>query len=172
VERPDDAAEVEAPETFDESTVESVDDIFADGDVAPTAGEPVAEKPAAPDTHRWPGDPDTRADVEPVERPAEPREHQPPDEPEEPEPPGESEPPERPGRPKPLDDTPDREPAAGEPRFVDMSDFTDVVDVGSAVSDKNFEKDGRLRDIGWDRYGEKLKRRNRNARKNRYSLPR
>jgi hypothetical protein len=84
VERPDDAAEVEAPETFDESTVESVDDIFADGDVAPTAGEPVAEKPAAPDTHRWPGDPDTRADVEPVERPAEPREHQPPDEPEEP----------------------------------------------------------------------------------------
>jgi hypothetical protein len=64
-----------------------------------------------------------------------------------------------------LDETPDRAPVETDPQFVDMSDHTDIVDVGSAVSDKNFEKDERLRDIGWGEYGERLKKRNKSKKK-------
>jgi hypothetical protein len=50
-------------------------------------------------------------------------------------------------------------------RFIDMSRHNDVVDVNSAVSDKNKSNDKQLRDIGWEAYGEKLKRRNESRRK-------
>ena len=49
--------------------------------------------------------------------------------------------------------------------FVDMSSGVDVVDVDSAVSDKNIEKDNGLRKIGWEEYGEKLTRRNKKREK-------
>ena len=60
-----------------------------------------------------------------------------------------------------LDEEPEREPEEGEPTFVDMTGRTDVVDVETAASDKNYSRDEQLREFGWARYGDKLKKRNR-----------
>jgi hypothetical protein len=78
-----------------------------------------------------------------------------------PKPPGEAKEPPPTGPPKPEPTgAPEREPTELESRFVDMSDRVDGVDVNSAVSDKNIDKDERIRKVGWRRYGEKLKQRN------------
>jgi anti-sigma B factor antagonist len=59
-----------------------------------------------------------------------------------------------------LDEAPEREPTELDRRFVDMNDNTDIVDVNSAVSDKHVEEDQKIRDMGWENYGDRLKRRN------------
>ncbi|MCK5406595.1 MAG: hypothetical protein KAJ37_04040, partial [Candidatus Krumholzibacteria bacterium] len=65
----------------------------------------------------------------------------------------------------PLHEETDRVPTELDGRFIDMSRHHDVVDVNSAVSDKNKSSDRRLRDIGWEAYGEKLKRHRETRRK-------
>jgi anti-anti-sigma factor len=44
-------------------------------------------------------------------------------------------------------------------RFVDIGEGGRPVDVESAVTDKNIDQDERLREMGWDEYGERLRRR-------------
>jgi anti-anti-sigma factor len=145
--------ETEADEETDDPGDESVDDILGAGTGATAHGEPARSvtEPVRDDTRRWPGE-------RPVEEPGgaaaeEVRDQEPAEQAE----------PERPQ--VRLDETPDRAPVETDPQFVDMSDHTDIVDVGSAVSDKNFEKDERLRDIGWGEYGERLKKRNKSKKK-------
>ncbi len=50
-------------------------------------------------------------------------------------------------------------------KFVDTTERTDAVDVSSAVADKNLDKDERLRNLGWDKYGDKLRNRGKRRRK-------
>jgi anti-anti-sigma factor len=58
-----------------------------------------------------------------------------------------------------IDEVPDRQPTELDRRFIDMTGDTDGVDVDSAVSDRHLDDDDRLREIGWEAYGEKLKQR-------------
>jgi anti-anti-sigma factor len=159
----DPAVETHTVEEFEDPGVESVDDILGDDGGVSTGGtdERSAAEPVDDQTHRWPGEtpaeaPDSAVKKDFVDEPVEDvHEH----------PPAETGEPVR--SQAPLDETPDRVPEATDPQFVDMSDHTDVVDVGSAVSDKNIEKDERLREIGWGKYGEKLKKKNQSTKKKR-----
>ncbi len=146
---------------YEDPGVESVDDILGDdaGVSTPGAADRSITEPTDDQTRRWPGeapveDTDQAVVEDVVEDTVE--------EVREPDPVETA----KPVRPQvSLDETPDRVPEDTDPQFVDMSDHTDVVDVGSAVSDKNFEKDERLRDIGWGDYGEKLEKRNKPKKK-------
>jgi anti-anti-sigma factor len=151
----------EAVETVDETDFESLNDLLREADdvdadeAAPPgeATETVAEEPG-----RWPGEPG---------EPGQPAEPGDPDEPETTtvETAGREDgvyEEDRPlaGRSTPLAEEPDREPVDGDPTFVDMTEQTDTVDVEAAVSDKHYDQDERLREFGWARYGDKLKKRN------------
>ena len=146
-------------ESLDEGGVLSVDDVLGGDDVDPGGTPPpLPPTPAGPsvEPQRWPGEP---ASEEPhTERPA-------PDEPavKGPTPIETTSKSEKASAP--LHEETDRVPTELDGRFIDMSRHNDVVDVNSAVSDKNKGNDKRLRDIGWEAYGEKLKRRNEPRRK-------
>jgi len=165
-----------APEPVDETVDEtgdeaamSVDDVLGGDQADGGEGPPAAAPPGAPtgEPHVWPG-----------ERPAQP---EPPEATETPGPPETPAPVEErqtlaPGEderapttadedsqpeeiPVPMDEAPDRQPTDLDRRFVDLTGDAGGVDVDSAVSDKHLDEDDRLREIGWQEYGEKLKRR-------------
>jgi anti-anti-sigma factor len=49
---------------------------------------------------------------------------------------------------------------APEDPFIDISDSDASIDVGSAITDKNIDRDERIRKMGWEDYGERLRKRN------------
>jgi hypothetical protein len=145
----------------DEGGVLSVDDVLG-GDDADSGGTPppLPPTPTGPsgEPQRWPGEP---APEEPLtERPVS---DEPAVEGETPMPIETTSKSEKASAP--LHEEPDRVQTELDRRFIDMNQHADVVDVNSAVSDKNKSNDKRLRDIGWEAYGEKLKRRNEPRRK-------
>ncbi|MGD8414852.1 MAG: hypothetical protein PVF33_11500, partial [Candidatus Latescibacterota bacterium] len=147
-----------------------IDDILGVGD--PDTGEVLDAGsapggPSAPELQRWPGervfDDEAEEKVErdatledlqsASERPQQTRDHEPVGPAEEPT----TEPPEADAVEKPhiVPDPPERE-----DRFVDIGERNKGVDVESATSDKNIDRDQPLREMGWDDYGERLKKRN------------
>jgi anti-anti-sigma factor len=163
------AAPVEEPVVDSgEDEVLSVDDILGEDvgleDASPAPAEPVTGPPTV-EPRVWPGE------REPEERELEERVVEEPaveqdDAGETPEksPPPVGETP-APDAPVSSNEAPEREPTDLDRRFVDMSEGTDVVDVGSAVSDKGVGKDEQIREIGWAKYGERLKKRNQRKKK-------
>jgi hypothetical protein len=128
---------------------------------------PAPGGPSAPELQRWPGervfDDEAEEKVErdatledlqsASERPQQTKDHEPVGPAEEPT----TEPPEADAVEKPhiVPDPPERE-----DRFVDIGERNKGVDVESATSDKNIDRDQPLREMGWDDYGERLKKRN------------
>jgi anti-anti-sigma factor len=143
------AAAPPTPETAEKTMdpgeeVLSVDDVLGDmeEDIASPAAEELADGPPTIEPRVWPG------------------QSAPP-----PQPAGETTDPEAPPTQKAQDEAPERETTEQDRPFVDMSEGSDVVDVGSAVSDKGVGKDDQLREIGWEKYGERLKKRNQKKKK-------
>ena len=69
------------------------------------------------------------------------------------------------GRPHLGSASDERERSELDNRFVDISHRPDSVDVESAVTDKNIDRDENIRKIGWGNYGERLKKRNKPRKK-------
>jgi anti-anti-sigma factor len=149
------ATDGESTESYEESdftdeAVISIDDILGDdvGDGGPDKNTGEGEVPtieAAPDerdgdTRRWPGDvlPDESKPAVPADTSS-----TVPD----------ASPPENGGD------------SGGETTFVDITGGAGTVDVNSAVTDKNRDRDERLRVLGWEKYGEKLRNRGKRRKK-------
>jgi anti-anti-sigma factor len=114
-----------------------VDDILGRDTTAP----PLSDSPAAPvgpEVQRWPGE---KGLEDLADEPAAPVEPAP-----------------QSGEPEPHSGEPVATPPAPEAPEDDVPS-PDQVDVDGAVSDKNVGRDHKLREMGWDKYGEKLRSR-------------
>jgi hypothetical protein len=147
-----------------------IDDILGigNGDTdQPRDAGPATTGPSAPELQRWPGEhvfsEDDGGEVEPFEQEATAEAEEAPSQmlPEADEPALE---------PRAYDTgdkpylAPDR-PAEEKDGFVDISNRNAGVDVESATSDKNIDLDQPLRKMGWDDYGERLKKKNETRKK-------
>jgi len=126
-----------------------------------TAG-PAAPEPGGPELRHWPGetvfDEEAEAPYEPEQEP-----EQEPDGKQDGEVtvgPDETTPDPPDGRPYLGSPSDEREPSELDDRFVDIRDRSESVDVESAVTDKNIDRDESIRKMGWGDYGERLKKRN------------
>jgi anti-anti-sigma factor len=168
------AAPVDREETL---SVDDILDIGAAGSTDAVDTTRPAPDPGMPELQRWPGDRVFEEDEDKPPMPELPEEPRPvedtPAAAEEPtgaEPAGERERPEDeagPTPPRPDPEKPHLAPEFPEPEdgFVDISDRDDSLDVDSAISDKNIDRDKRLRELGWEDYGERLKKRNESRKK-------
>jgi anti-anti-sigma factor len=156
------------PPPTDETVL--IDDILGigNGDTdQPRDAGPATTGPSAPELQRWPGEhvfsEDDGGEVEPFEQEATAEAEEAPSQmlPEADEPALE---------PRAYDTgdkpylAPDR-PAEEKDGFVDISNRNAGVDVESATSDKNIDLDQPLRKMGWDDYGERLKKKNETRKK-------
>ena len=143
--------EAETSFEFIDEDVDAVDDVLFDGNAetqpggtAEETGTPVVERDPAMDMRVWPGD-----KPEDGPKPVRPQEPQ--------------EPTEQVKTPEaPLEDDEKR---SSEKTFTDISAQSEAVDVDTAVTDKNLDKDEKLRDLGWGKYGEKLKKSGKHGKK-------